>query len=168
MQSVNYKYWKANLDIRACIPCKDLQGKIYSVNEAIEPKPPVHEHCRCIIEYLKAINAGRATQKGLNGADWWLKKHRKLPNYYITYNDAKIKGFKLFLGDLGTVAPGMMLARGVYENRNGKLPSIPGRDWHEADINYNSGYRGNDRVVYSIDGLVFVTYDHYKTFVEII
>ena len=42
------------------------------------------------------------------------------------------------------------------------------RVWDEADINYKGGYRNKQRVVFSNDGLVFVTYDHYKTFMEII
>lgn len=51
---------------------------------------------------------------------------------------------------------------------NGHLPSAPGRIWYEADINYYEGYRGNDRILFSNDGLIFVTYDHYKTFLSII
>nr|WP_294682284.1 ribonuclease domain-containing protein [uncultured Anaerotignum sp.] len=35
-------------------------------------------------------------------------------------------------------------------------------------MNYKWGYRGNDRILYSNDGLIFVTYDHYKTFIEIV
>ncbi|MBR6509972.1 MAG: hypothetical protein IKT38_05145 [Clostridia bacterium] len=35
-------------------------------------------------------------------------------------------------------------------------------------MNYKGGYRNSQRVIYSNDGLVFVTYDHYKTFFEII
>ena len=42
-----------------------------------------------------------------------------------------------------------------------------GRVWYEADINYDGGYRSNDRILYSNDGLIFVTYDHYKTFYEV-
>jgi hypothetical protein len=41
------------------------------------------------------------------------------------------------------------------------------RIWYEADINYTSGYRGTERILYSNDGLIFVTYDHYQTFYEI-
>ena len=37
----------------------------------------------------------------------------------------------------------------------------------EGNLNYRTGYRGNDCIVYSSDGLIFVTYDHYKTFIEI-
>ena len=64
----------------------------------------------------------------------------------------------------------MMLTKGVYHNRDGHLPSSAGRIWYEADINYDSkiGYRGTDRILFSNDGLIFVTYDHYHTFKEII
>lgn len=60
-----------------------------------------------------------------------------------------------------------MLAGGEYANNNLKLPSAPGRKWYEADINYSGGKRNRDRVVYSNDGLIFVTYDHYYTFYEV-
>ncbi len=42
------------------------------------------------------------------------------------------------------------------------------RTGYEADINYVSGKRNSDRIVWSNDGLMFVTYDHYRTFIEII
>lgn len=61
-----------------------------------------------------------------------------------------------------------MLFGGIHENRNGRLPSAPARIWYEADINYTKGWRGTERVVFSNDGLIFVTYDHYLTFIEII
>lgn len=102
------------------------------------------------------------------GADWWLKTFQKLPDYYITEAEAATIGWKKHLGNLGKVAPGKMLQKGVYQNRNHHLPEAPGRIWYEADINYTGGFRGVDRILYSNDGLIFVTYDHYKTFVEII
>ena len=61
-----------------------------------------------------------------------------------------------------------MLAKGEYKNKNEHLPVEYGRIWYEADINYTSGYRKEARIVYSNDGLIFVTYDHYTTFVEIV
>ena len=61
-----------------------------------------------------------------------------------------------------------MLAKGEYYNDDGHLPVEFGRVWYEADINYTDGYRGTCRVLYSNDGLVFVTYDHYETFIEIV
>ncbi len=62
----------------------------------------------------------------------------------------------------------MQIGGDIYWHSNQKLPSAPGRTWYEADINYVEGYRGGARVLYSSDGLLFVTYDHYKTFREIV
>ncbi len=61
-----------------------------------------------------------------------------------------------------------MLARGTYYNDDGHLPTLKGRIWNEADINYKSAKRNSQRIIWSNDGLLFVTYDHYKTFFEIV
>jgi len=65
------------------------------------------------------------------------------------------------------VLPGKMIGGDPYDNANQKLPSAPGRQWYEADIDYTEGKRNSARVLYSNDGLVFVTYDHYHTFYEV-
>lgn len=56
----------------------------------------------------------------------------------------------------------------IYYNDDRKLPDKPGRIWHEADINYSIGRRNSHRILWSNDGLIFVTYNHYLTFFEII
>ncbi len=68
---------------------------------------------------------------------------------------------------LSVAAYGKMIYGGVYSNKNGKLPSKMGRIWYEADINYIKGYRNSERVLFSNDGLIFVTYNHYQAFIEI-
>lgn len=65
-------------------------------------------------------------------------------------------------------APGKMFTKGVYDNSDKHLPDKPGRVWYEADINYTPGKRNKHRVLWSNDGLIFVTYDHYTTFYEIV
>ena len=65
-------------------------------------------------------------------------------------------------------APGKMATTGEYRNENGHLPQASGRIWYEADINYYSGKRNGHRVLWSNDGLIFVTYDHYRTFIEVV
>lgn len=60
-----------------------------------------------------------------------------------------------------------MIFKGLYHNLNEHLPSAPNRIWYEADINYSNGYRGTERILFSNDGLIFVTYNHYETFIEI-
>ena len=68
---------------------------------------------------------------------------------------------------INNVLPGKMIGGDTYRNKEGKLPNTPERIWHEADINYDGGYRKDARILYSNDGLIFVTYDHYQTFYEI-
>lgn len=168
MDSPNDLTWKAHLDLRTCTDCRDLHGKVYEQHKPIQPAPPLHTPCRCAIRVLEAVFAGRATKRGMEGADWWLKNRNRLPNYYLNEQEAQSRGWKAWIGNLANVAPGMMLAKGIYENRNAHLPIAPGRFWYEADINYTTGRRGLERIVYSNDGLIFVTYDHYLTFIEIL
>ena len=69
---------------------------------------------------------------------------------------------------LSNFVPNVMLSAGIYHNDDGHLPNSKDRIWYEADINYKSGKRNSQRILWSNDGLVFVTYDHYKTFFEIV
>ncbi|MBR2971809.1 MAG: hypothetical protein IKC61_02640 [Clostridia bacterium] len=48
------------------------------------------------------------------------------------------------------------------------LPAKIGRTWQEADFDYLRGYRNSRRILYSNDGLIFVSYDHAKTFYELV
>ncbi len=166
--SKNYKNWIARLDLKTCPICRTMHGKIWRNEEQPKIKPRVHDWCRCEIKIMKTVKAGTATTRGLDGADWTLKYESKLPDYYLTGAEAKESGWKPKLANLSTACPDKMIFGGEYYNDNGHLPSKEGRIWYEADINYRFGYRNNQRVVYSNDGLIFVTYDHYKTFFEIV
>lgn len=157
MRSLKYKYWKSVIDLRRCMECKKHQGKIYLLYDTIPEEPR-----------LEAKAAGTATKLGLRGADRWLKTFRRLPGYYITESEATQLGWIPILANLSIVAPGKMLTKGVYKNRDKRLPDVPERIWYEADINYSFGFRGGERILYSSDGLIFATYDHYATFVEIV
>ena len=168
MHSTKYKYWRSVGDFRRCAKCEDKHGQIYCLPfDTITDSPPLHAQCRCSIQWLELKQAGTATKSGLKGADWWLKMFGQLPDYYISSTEARQLGWIPALANLSVVAPGKMVTMGIYKNKNGHLPSKPGRIWHEADINYTHGFRGTDRILYSNDGLIFVSYDHYSTFVEI-
>ena len=168
MKSNQYKHWVAILDLKTCPTCRSSHGKIYLVSEIIFPAPPIHPRCRCIIDWMIALLAGTATKNGYAGADWYLKVLGKLPDYYISYFDALNSGWNPKAGDLAVHCPNKMICSGIYHNKNGHLPSAPGRVWYEADINYTFGFRGSDRILFSNDGLIFVTYDHYKSFQVIV
>lgn len=83
--------WKTMLDLKTCLNCRKNNGKIYDINEKVDPEPPLHPNCRCIIERLKAIYAGTATNDGVKGADWYLINYGKLPNCYIYHTFVEIE-----------------------------------------------------------------------------
>lgn len=166
-QSTNYKNWHAILDLKTCIECRSRHGQIYQIDEVVDPAPPLHINCRCDIIPMESVEAGNATKKGDEGADYWLKHFGKLPEYYVSSRDLEKLGWR-YGKRPSKFAPGKMYSKGVYENSDGHLPDAPGRIWYEADINYYEGRRNRHRVLWSNDGLIFVTYDHYETFYEIV
>ena len=168
MKSNEYKNWISLLDLKTCSECRIEHGKIYLAKETIDPEPPIHYKCRCTIKWLDSLYAGTATNRGIDGADWWLKNKGHLPDYYITLEQARAYGYKPHLGNLSKILPGKMLTKGKYRNKEGRLPMAVGRIWYEADINYTYGNRSAERILFSNDGLIFVTYNHYQTFKVII
>ena len=97
----------------------------------------------------------------------YLKENGELPDYYITKKEAQKKGWVAKEGNLCEVLPGRAIGGDIFTNREKTLPVKNGRIWYEADINYNCGRRNAQRIVYSNDGLIFVTHDHYKNFEEV-
>ncbi|PUA38058.1 ribonuclease [Paenibacillus elgii] len=97
----------------------------------------------------------------------YIKAHNKLPDNFITKDEARKLGWDPQKGNLHKVAPGKSIGGDVYQNREGKLPAKKGRVWYEADINYKSDHRGKDRILFSNDGLIYKTENHYETFEQI-
>ena len=165
--SHKWKHWKAILDIKTCEPCRSRHGKIYPMNEKVEPASEMHDFCRCMVLPMRAAEAGKCSYEGDNGADWWLFNNGSLPNYYIFIDDLRALGW-IPGKSPAKYAPGRMPTRGFYRNDDGHLPDAPGRIWFEADLNYYRGKRNGHRVLWSNDGLIFVTYNHYENFFEIV
>ncbi len=92
----------------------------------------------------------------------YLHQYRRLPSAYLTKAEARRRGWDPASGDLCRVLPGRAIGGDRYGNREKILPEAQGRRWFEADINYQCGHRGSDRLLYSSDGLVYVTHDHYR------
>ncbi|ENB9203631.1 ribonuclease N [Serratia marcescens] len=97
----------------------------------------------------------------------YLQQHQRLPDYYVTKKQAREQGWDPRSGNLCAVLPGKAIGGDRFSNREGQLPAAGGRVWREADINYQCGRRGADRLLYSSDGLIFVTRDHYKNFIRV-
>lgn len=149
-----------------CKRCAESHGSIVSIEIAERyPEIKVHKNCLCSYVPMRTIRAGTATDLGEDGADAYLLKYRKLPDRYLKKDDAIQSGWKKKLSkDL----PGIMIGGDKYDNNNKKLPRANNRIWYEVDINYISGKRNRQRILYSNDGLIFVTYNHYHTFYEIV
>lgn len=94
----------------------------------------------------------------------YLHVYGKLPDNYITKREAEGMGWDSGKGNLEEVAPGKSIGGSRFGNREGLLPEKDGRSYYECDIDYDGGYRGGKRIVYSDDGLIYYTEDHYKTF----
>ncbi|MBQ9059127.1 MAG: hypothetical protein IJ125_08085 [Atopobiaceae bacterium] len=97
----------------------------------------------------------------------YIHLYEHLPSNFISKTKAKKAGWVASKGNLQEVCPGMSIGGSVFYNDEGKLPDAPGRTWTECDINYEGGRRGAERIVFSDDGLIFYTADHYETFTQL-
>ncbi|WP_272687217.1 ribonuclease domain-containing protein [Providencia sp. PROV149] len=97
----------------------------------------------------------------------YMQKHHQLPRFYVTKKEARLAGWNPKQGNLCDVLPGKAIGGDRFSNREQRLPIAPNRQWYEADLNYNCGHRGADRLLYSSDGMIYITRDHYKSFQEI-
>ena len=87
-----------------------------------------------------------------------------LPDFYMTKNEAKSL-FGWEGGALDNLAPGRAIGGDRFGNYEGQLPEEKGRYYTECDIGtIGNGSRGAKRIVFSNDGLIFYTEDHYETF----
>ncbi|MBR1455750.1 MAG: ribonuclease, partial [Oscillospiraceae bacterium] len=93
----------------------------------------------------------------------YLHTYGHLPSNFITKTKARAGGWDG--GSLEPYFPGMCIGGGGFANREGMLPDAPGRSWRECDINtLGRSSRGAERLVYSNDGLIYYTGDHYESF----
>ncbi|MCE3076488.1 ribonuclease domain-containing protein [Chryseobacterium gwangjuense] len=92
----------------------------------------------------------------------YVKQNHELPEYYITKNEAKKLGWDPSKGNLCDVLPGKAIGGDHFGNREGKLPK--GQKYFEADVNYNCGNRNSDRIIFTKNGDVYLTKNHYKSF----
>lgn len=86
-----------------------------------------------------------------------------LPSNFITKSEAREYGWSA--GALDRYAEGKCIGGDVFYNREGLLPAKEGRTYTECDIDTLHGNsRGAKRIVFSNDGLIYYTGDHYNTF----
>lgn len=97
----------------------------------------------------------------------YIHTYDELPDNYLTKDEARELGWEASEGNLWEVTDEMLIGGDYFGNREGLLPEEEGRNYFEADVNYEGGYRGAERLVYSNDGLIYYTDDHYDSFQQL-
>ena len=97
----------------------------------------------------------------------YIHTYGKLPCNFITKNEAKKLGWVSNQGNLWDVTDQMSIGGDRFGNYEGLLPDAEGRTWTECDVNYEGGYRGSERIIFSNDGLIYYTNDHYESFTQL-
>lgn len=91
----------------------------------------------------------------------YIHTYKTLPENFITKAEARKLGWDSSKGNLWQVAPGFCIGGDKFSNLEGRLPK--GR-YFECDVDYKGGRRNEKRIVYTKDGDVYYTGDHYNSF----
>lgn len=124
------------------------------VSDAVEAAPEE--------EVVQLAEKGSYTSKEEVAA--YINQYGHLPENFITKKEAGELGWESREGNLEQVAPGKSIGGDYFGNYEEKLPKKEGRNYYECDIDSSGGYRGAKRIVYSDDGLIYYTEDHYESF----
>ena len=93
----------------------------------------------------------------------YIHLYGRLPDNYITKKEAEALGWSG--GSVEKYAPGKCIGGSRFGNYEGLLPNAAGRSWTECDIDtLGQKSRGAKRIVFSNDGLIYYTPDHYESF----
>ena len=118
------------------------------------------------------IVVSKVTESDINEDGWYysaedvslyIYTYHHLPSNFITKDEARDLGWEG--GSVEEYVEGYAIGGDVFGNREGLLPEADGRVYYECDIDTDgAGSRGAKRIVYSNDGLIYYTEDHYETF----
>lgn len=93
----------------------------------------------------------------------YILTYGRLPSNYITKKEAKKLGWSG--GGLDKYADGKSIGGDYFGNYEGILPEKKGREYTECDIDTRGKKsRGAKRIIFSNDGLIYYTDDHYESF----
>lgn len=93
----------------------------------------------------------------------YIHTYGHLPDNFITKKEAEELGWSG--GSVEKYAPGMAIGGSRFGNYEGLLPEAEGRSYTECDIDTEgASSRGAKRIVFSNDGLIYYTGDHYESF----
>ncbi|WP_370112284.1 ricin-type beta-trefoil lectin domain protein [Streptacidiphilus sp. MAP12-33] len=123
---------------------------------------PVLVHNSSCIQFGNDLAAAEAANELIES----LQQTGELPPNYVTKDQAAAAGWKPGKA-LGNSIPGGQIGGDVFNNTDDLVPNAPGRTWFEADVGLNPmmsrAKQPGWRLLYSDDGLAYVTSDHYET-----
>lgn len=120
----------------------------------VEPEPTAEPHA--------AIEEDGAYTSSAD-VSLYLYTYGRLPANFITKSEARALGWSG--GGLDDYAYGKCIGGDRFGNYEGLLPEARGRQYYECDIDtLHRNSRGAKRIVFSDDGLIYYTDDHYASF----
>ena len=125
------------------------------VEETAEPEAEPEEEAPLLDEH--------GTYDSKEDVALFIHLYGRLPDNYMSKKEAEKLGWEG--GSLERYAPGMCIGGSRFGNYEGLLPEAKGRTYTECDIDtLGANSRGAKRIVFSNDGLIYYTDDHYESF----
>ena len=154
--------WLSALLLIALVLLNTLGG-----GEAPEAPELPDTGAQSLIEVTEAADEAALPEDGwfysAESVSLYLQTYGKLPDNFITKDEARELGWEG--GSVEEFTPGYAIGGDKFGNREGLLPVAEGRQYYECDIDTNGrDSRGAKRIVYSNDGLIYYTDDHYESF----
>lgn len=148
------------LSLCACVPMDDAPG-------TQPPQPDTQPVASTTDPIVTDAPFGQVVEDGIyttkEDVALYIHLFGHLPSNFITKSEAREYGWTA--GALDRYAEGKCIGGDRFGNREGLLPKKAGRYYTECDIDTLHGNsRGAKRIVFSNDGLIYYTGDHYKTF----
>ena len=132
--------------------------------EPLETEPPETDPVQTEPEETEALLDIDGWYYSAEDVALYLVTYGELPSNFITKKEARELGWEG--GSVQRYLEGAAIGGDKFGNREGILPKASGRQYYECDIDTDGqNSRGAKRIVYSNDGLIYYTEDHYESFI---
>lgn len=131
--------------------------------ESVQPSSEEQTSLPEETEEVKELLSEAGTYTSKEEVALYIHQYGKLPSNFISKKEAEKLGWTG--GSLEPYAPGKCIGGSRFGNYEGLLPEKKGRTYTECDIDtLGTKSRGAKRIVFSNDGLIYYTEDHYESF----
>ena len=138
-------------------------GETEQQETCVEPLPEILEEEAAPEPEESPLPEEGGTYTSKEDVALYIHLYEHLPQNFITKKEAEKLGWPG--GSLEPYAPGMCIGGSRFGNYEGLLPEAEGRTYTECDIDtLGASKRGAKRIVFSNDGLIYYTEDHYESF----